>query len=393
MIRIAQGIAPADVSALDVAVCLREMLEKCWNRDPSTRLGISQCITIMESARPRSDPLPSPPLSPEYKTPQPWEASSDVSITTLGGHEDEVRTVAFAHDGTLLASGSGDRAVRMWDLASGTLITTLEGHSLWVRSLAFSPTGVRIATGTANGQILIWDTISESKDRQWTRTFSLSMDSAVLSLSFSPDGLRLASGLRSGLVQVWDASSGTLFLTLNSHTKAVQTVAFSPEGRWLASGSWDGTVRIWDAVGNGPSPASSEGVGPVMVLEGHSDWVWSVAFSPNGRWLASGSADGTIRIWDTASWTLHTKMDLRKGVRVYSVAFSPDGTRLALGTDSNKPQILDTASWTRVMTLDGHTSLVHSVAFSPDGSMLASGSYDETVRIWHAKPKLPDTAP
>ncbi|WPJ64265.1 hypothetical protein SMAC4_13771 [Sordaria macrospora] len=159
--------------------------------------------------------------------------------------------------------------------------------------------------------------------------------------------------------------------TLEGHSNGVNSVAFSPDGQRLASGSYDHTIKIWD-------PASGS---CLQTLEGHSRSVNSVAFSPDGQRLASGSYDHTIKIWDPASGScLQTLEGHRRWVN--SVAFSPDGQRLASGSYDHTIKIWDPASGSCLQTLEGHSGRVNSVAFSPDGQRLASGSGDCTIKIW-----------
>jgi len=148
------------------------------------------------------------------------------------------------------------------------------------------------------------------------------------------------------------------------------SVAFSPDGRWLASAHYDGTVRIWDVV-IGES---------LQELKGHSGRVLSVAFSPNGRHLASGSGDHTTRLWDAAMGVLLWPLNEHIGW-VETVAFSADGRHLASGSDDHTVCLWDTATGACVQKLRHH-AYVSSVAFSPDGHYLASASWNGTIHVW-----------
>jgi uncharacterized protein YukE len=161
------------------------------------------------------------------------------------------------------------------------------------------------------------------------------------------------------------------FQTLEGHGRPVKSVIFSPDGRLLASGSYDQTVRIWDTATGALQ----------QILEGHSHAVLSVAFSPDGQLLASGSYDQTVRLWDTATGALQQTLEGHSHA-VLSVAFSPDGRLLASGSYDQTVRIWDTATGALQQTLKGHSHAVLSVTFSPDGRLLASSSYDRTVRLW-----------
>ncbi|KAH0543088.1 hypothetical protein FGG08_002602 [Glutinoglossum americanum] len=162
--------------------------------------------------------------------------------------------------------------------------------------------------------------------------------------------------------------------TLEGHLSLVLSVAFSPDGKRLASGSSDYTVMIWDAE-TGAMQSS---------LKGHSDSVRSVAFSPDGKRLASGSHDHTVMLWDAETGAVQSTLRGHSD-SVLSVAFSPDGKRLASGSHDHTVMLWDAETGAVQSTLKGHSNLVQSVAFSPDGKRLASGSHDHTVMLWDAE--------
>ena len=169
-------------------------------------------------------------------------------------------------------------------------------------------------------------------------------------------------------------------MVLLGHTSWVSSVAFSPDGRRIVSGSTDNTLKVWDA-------ATGQ---ETLTLKGHTSWVMSVAFSPDGRRIVSGSDDKTLKVWDAATGqeTLTLKGHTEA---VWSVAFSPDGRRIVSGGADKTMKVWDAATGQETLTLKGHTGKVMSVAFSPDGRRIVSGSGDlfsgsgdNTLKIWDA---------
>jgi len=158
------------------------------------------------------------------------------------------------------------------------------------------------------------------------------------------------------------------------HEDSVFSVAFSPDGSKIVSGSGDGTIRLWD-VNSGSELA---------VFKGHNDYVLSVAFSPDGSKIVSGSTDHTIRLWDVNSGS---ELAVFKGHNdyVFSVAFSPDGQKIVFGSDDKTIRLWDIKSGEQLAVFKGHEDEVFSVAFSPDGSKIVSGSWDKTIRLWDIK--------
>ncbi|TYQ30162.1 WD40 repeat domain-containing protein [Pseudanabaena sp. UWO310] len=155
---------------------------------------------------------------------------------------------------------------------------------------------------------------------------------------------------------------------LEGHNKPVTSVAFSPDGKTIASGSNDKTIKLWNLEGK-----------ELRTLIGHRNGVWSVAFSPDGKTIASGSSDYTIKLWNLAGKELRTLTGHSNWVE--SVAFSPDGKTIASGSADHTIKLWDLEG-KELRTLTGHSNIVMSVAFSPDGKSIASGSDDKTIKLW-----------
>ncbi len=179
------------------------------------------------------------------------------------------------------------------------------------------------------------------------------------------------SGSRDGSVKIWDRASGKRLKSLEGHTDPVFSVAISSDGKTIVSGSRDGSVKIWDR-------ASGE---LLKSLEEHTDTVFSVAISTDGKTIVSGSRDGSVKIWDRASGKRLKSLEGHTGT-VASVAISSDGKTIVSSSDDGSVKIWERASWKLLKSLEGHTGTVDSVAISSDGKTIVSGSWDNSVKIW-----------
>ena len=342
-----------------------------------------------------------------------WDASTGLELLTLRGHTGKVRHVAFNSDGRRIASASEDQTVKVWDAVSGHVVRTIEGHSAQVFGLAFSPDGHRIASASEDSTVKMWDANTGQELGRHAGHIGW-----VYRVAFSPDGRRIAAAGVFGRVEVWDAVSGRLILTLKGDPRFVGTtfssdlidrfdapadvftlvtardilsghqvleingstyaegrlahsVAFSPDGRRIASDGWDHTVKVWNA---------SSGQ-ELLTLKGHTDSVSSVAFSPDGDRIASASLDRTLKLWDAKNSQEMFTLRGHTG-KVRHVAFSPDGRRIASASDDRTVKVWDAVSGLEARTFKVHRTTVSTAAFSPDCRQLVGIEPLEGVRVW-----------
>jgi WD40 repeat protein len=257
-------------------------------------------------------------------------------------------------------------------------LLTVRAHQDGVMAVAWSPDGRRVASESADGLILLWDAANGGALRALQ-----GVQGAAQSLAWRPDGKELASACLDGTVKVFDLIGGKDPLVLDAKrtqlnrttrgARAVLAVAWSPDGKRLASAGEDCDVHVWDAA-NGRE---------VQVLKGHNSSVRGLAWSPDGKRLASASEDTTVQIWDPLGGK--GLLTLRGHLNwATSVAWNPSGTLLASASNDHTVKVWDISLGKEVTTLRGHSQSVSAVAWSPDGTRLATASEDRTVKIWPA---------
>ncbi|MGB6167702.1 MAG: TIR domain-containing protein [Geitlerinemataceae cyanobacterium] len=287
----------------------------------------------------------------------------------LDGHEDQINRIAFSPNGELIASASDDNTVRIWK-RNGEVLQMLQ-HDDNVRQMAFAPDGKTVASASKDKTVKIW----RVEDGTLLNTFDL--NSSVRAVRFSPDGELLVTGDDDGQMQLWK-SDGQLLKTFAAHRSGLNDIVFSPDGQTFASTSNDLQMKLWDLSEILDENGNNDNPQPQQEFTGHSDKIWDVNFSPDGKELATASSDNTVIIWNLDG-TIRSQL---KGhsTWVRSVSFSPDGKVLVTGSDDNTVKLWSLGG-TLLKTFTGHDASVRSVTFAPDGKSLASASDDATIRL------------
>jgi WD40 repeat protein/serine/threonine protein kinase len=313
-----------------------------------------------------------------------WDARTGrcLSVLRKKQREDPIPAVAFSPDGQRLAAGHVEFFIQVWDTTTGKPLFILPQRSSEVQGLAFSQDGDRLFSASEDRTVRLWD-LTTQREVLRLRGHTASCQGVAL----SPDGRMLASASLDGTIRLWDATplagnEGQEIRTFREHKGEVSCLAISPDSSWIASAGVDPTVYVWDAKTG-------------QVIQTISDFnqaVFWMAFSPDGRCLAAiGGGQGselafTIRVWD--SQTGQTVLLLRKPQEIRSLAFSPDGRWLALGLDDGTVKLVNARTGQEIGFEDKchRESVWGGIAFRPDGRHLASVGREGTVAVRDVMP-------
>jgi WD40 repeat protein/tRNA A-37 threonylcarbamoyl transferase component Bud32 len=306
-----------------------------------------------------------------------WNVDTHERLGQPLKHKKWVRSVAFSPDGERLATASQEGIAVLWDWSLGKRLAVFN-HAKGVNAVAFSPDGKLLATGSDDYKAHLWEVDTQKPHRPpWQHS------ARVMSVAFSPAGTILAVGGGSGAA-FWHLQTGDNPYPSVSHETGVNCVAYSRDGKLVATSSFEGTARLWQA----------DAVLPPHDPLALTTPVWSAAFSPDGKLLATGSQDRRLCIWDTASRQLHAE-PVTHGNTVVAVAFSADGNWMActaaVGPGPQKVsfakqkalgQLWNVRTHERQGPALPHDRLIWSLSFHPDSQTLATCSWDKTVRLW-----------
>lgn len=337
-----------------------------------------------------------------------WDLASGEELAVLVGHTEPIRAVAFTDDDYVIATASWDGTARLWDIESQEVISTLNSDGGFF-SLAINPVTQDIALAGKDRFVKLWDGYSSSASHSFQ-----GHDNLIMCVAISPDGGLIASASNDGTIKFWTTRAPET--TIDFPGSFPTDMAISPDGRLLAVAGEDKNLRLWDLefselkasfrhtnrverVAFSPdgrfvasSIATHKSVGRVQVFDvestrllhrwhGHTEPVKTVALSPEGNQIASAGWDETIHLWEATSGREINVLRANAGP-VYSLAYRPDGCQLASAGSDGVIRLWNAKTATLIATLKGHTSSINKIVFHPDGRRLLSGSNDETIRIW-----------
>jgi WD40 repeat protein len=308
------------------------------------------------------------------KTPKVWDLESGRAVATMSGHTFDIFAIAVTPDSRRVLSGSSDNTVVVWDLEQGAELRTLREHTGSIRALAVTPDGRSAVSASNDSTLRVWD-LDALDEPQHAGTHQAQVNAAAISdngrVAVTGAGAFTTIERPDYAVKAWDVVTGRERATLQGHRDYVWTVAVTSDGRRAVSGSQDHDLKVWNL---------ETGV-ELGTLRGHTDRVNAVVFARNGLMAVSGAADGDLIAWDIKSLALAYRMSGHGG-SVSKVIVAPDDRTAVSASDDTLLKAWDLDTGREVTTFSGHTTPVFAVRFTPDGTRLVSGGIDGTLRVW-----------
>ena len=358
----------------------------------------------------------------EYKSPlvRLWNVSTHDVAVTFSGHTGRTICTAFSPDGKILATGGTDQKIRLWDVAGGGELGTLDGHGDAVLSLAFSPDGSQLASASRDETVMLWRAAPKPPSETLTNVFvNFGPGNAVI----SPDGVLVAAATADKRLRIFDAVK---FTTRGEISSELFPVAFSPDAGALVTIKFPSSIELWDVAARTNCGTFNTGLpfrrdedialspdgGLLAVgyrsevalfdlptsrrigtLRGHHGVLLTMAFSPDGKLLATSGQDSVVKLWQMPAREPDGHMPAHPGTELMTLrghkdhirqlVFSGDGTQLATASHDGTARLWAIPSGELLATFSGHKEFVTATAFSGDARTLATGSYDGTIKLWN----------
>lgn len=298
-----------------------------------------------------------------------WAYPSGHHIRLLGTLDGGVETVAFSPDGVFVAAGGQDKSIRIWRTVDGALVQTLTAHTAAVRGVAFAPQAQRLVSTSQDGTVIIWDMAS------WQPRFTLTGHTGtVYAAAFSPDGRRIASVAKDGQIRLWDVETGAAQQTIMASNAGLRTVAFTPDGTTVATAGDANVISLW-GIESGTER---------FTLTGHEKPVQGLAISRDGHWLVSAADDATLKLWDLQTAALARTFHGAEAApkEFNAVAFSADESTLISAGVDRTIRLWALESGAATNSFPGHVDAVLASTFSPDSRLIATVGSDQQIRFW-----------
>lgn len=357
----------------------RRFRERRYSHSParSRSPSASRSTSRRRSHSPGATPPPPKPTELHYQT-----------ALILRGHKKAISVVKFSPDGRYIASASSDCTIKLWNASTGALEHTLEGHLAGISALTWSPDSKILASGSDDKSIRLWDTHTGLAHP----TPLLGHHNYVYSICFSPKGNMLVSGSYDEAVFLWDVRAARVMRSLPAHSDPVSSVDFVRDGTLIVSCSHDGLIRVWDtATGQCLRTIVHEDNAPVTC----------VRFSPNGKYILAWTLDNCIRLWNyiegkgkcVKTYQGHANKQYSLAGAFGTYGASQPGPEqfafIASGSEDGTIFLWDVSSKNVLQKLEGHGDAVLSVDTHPTEKIIASAGLDRTIRIWKARNKPP----